>query len=91
MSVFFKALAINIKRFIQYALEKTKEALAPTLGSPSADYFACILKPLGPQKGFWALSAILWLFDPGPNFDSVIWVFTGPSKHGLIPYPPDVN
>ena len=36
MSVFFKALAINIKRFIQYALEKAKEALAPTPVSPSA-------------------------------------------------------
>jgi hypothetical protein len=51
MSVFFKALAINIKRFIQYALEKTKEALAPTLGSPSADYFACILMPPWSPKG----------------------------------------
>jgi hypothetical protein len=46
MSVFFKALAINIKRFIQYALEKAKEALTPTLGSPSADYFASIVMPL---------------------------------------------
>ena len=45
MSVFFKAMAINIKRFIQYALEKAKEALAPALGSPSADYFAFILMP----------------------------------------------
>ena len=36
MSVFFKAMAINIKRFIQYALEKAKEARLPTPGSPSS-------------------------------------------------------
>ena len=43
MSVFFKALAINIKRFIQYALEKAKKALAPTPGLSSAVHFASIV------------------------------------------------
>jgi hypothetical protein len=52
MSIFFKALAINIKRFIQYALEKAKEALAPTPGSPSAGYFASILMLPRCQKRF---------------------------------------
>ena len=46
MSVFFKAMAINIKRFIQYALEKAKEALVPTPGSPSSGYIASIVMPL---------------------------------------------
>jgi len=40
MSVFFKALAINIKRFIHHALDKAKAALAPAPRSASYRSFS---------------------------------------------------
>jgi len=53
MSVFFKALAINIKRFIRYALEKAKKALAMGQGLSSPTCFASILRHPGGLKGSW--------------------------------------
>lgn len=53
LSVFFKALAINIKRFIQNALAKAQKALAPTPGTPAADDVGLCRCPLGGQKGVW--------------------------------------
>jgi hypothetical protein len=54
MSVFFKALAINIKRFIQYAMGKAKDVLVPTTTSTSSYGFASIWMPHWCKKSLLA-------------------------------------
>jgi hypothetical protein len=77
MSVIFKALATNIKRFIQYALEKAKDVLAPTPGSIAADCFASIWMPHWYKNSYWPPYTILWLLEPTHKFDLEILGFYG--------------
>jgi|GEM_PF-5767341 len=60
MSVIFKALAVNIKRFIHYTLEKAHKARRGEPGLLASDYWTSSLMPFGLKRGFWDSFCSAW-------------------------------